>query len=79
MALYWAQELAKQEQDLELKTRFSKIAEDLNSNEGKITAELIDAQGKPMNIEGYYFPNEKLASEAMRPSPTLNEIIDKLR
>ena len=79
LALYWAQELAKQEQDLELKTRFSKIAEDLNSNEGKITAELIDAQGKPMNIEGYYFPNEKLASEAMRPSPTLNEIIDKLR
>ncbi len=79
LALYWAQELAKQDQDSELKTRFSKIAEDLSSNEDKITAELIDAQGKPMNIEGYYFPNEKLASEAMRPSPTLNEIIDQIR
>jgi isocitrate dehydrogenase len=79
LALYWAQELAKQDQDLELKSHFSKIAEDLSSNEDKITSELIDAQGKPMNIEGYYFPNEKLTSEAMRPSPTLNEIIDKLR
>ena len=45
----------------------------------RLLTELIDAQGQPMNIEGYYFPNEKLASEAMRPSPTLNEIIDKLR
>ena len=79
LALYWAQELSKQDQDSELKTRFSKIAEDLSSNEDKITAELIDAQGNPMDIEGYYFPNEKLASEAMRPSTTLNEIIDKLR
>ncbi|MDG2153455.1 MAG: NADP-dependent isocitrate dehydrogenase [Crocinitomicaceae bacterium] len=79
LALYWAQELAKQDQDSELKTRFSKIAEDLSTNEDKITAELIGAQGKPMNLEGYYFPNEKLASEAMRPSTTLNEIIDKLR
>ena len=79
LALYWALELAKQDQDLELKSHFSKIAEDLSSNEDRITSELIDAQGKPMNIDGYYFPNEKLASEAMRPSPTLNEIIDKLR
>ena len=79
LALYWAQELAKQDQDLELKSHFSKIAEDLSSNEDRITSELIDTQGKPMNIEGYYFPNEKLASEAMRPSPTFNEIIDKLR
>ena len=79
LALYWAQELEKQEQDLELKNRFSEIADKLSSNEAKITKELIDAQGQPMNIEGYYFPNEKLAAKAMRPSSTLNEIIDKLR
>jgi isocitrate dehydrogenase len=79
LALYWAQELAKQEQDLELKNRFSEIADKLSSNEVKITKELIDAQGQPMNIEGYYFPNEKLAAKAMRPSSTLNRIIDNLR
>ncbi|MDC0272133.1 NADP-dependent isocitrate dehydrogenase [Crocinitomicaceae bacterium] len=79
LALYWAQELAKQEQDLELKNRFSEIADNLSSNEAKITKELIDAQGQPMNIEGYYFPNEKLAAKAMRPSSTLNRIIDNLR
>ena len=79
LALYWAQELAKQEQDLELKNRFSEIADKLISNEAKITKELIDAQGQPMNIEGYYFPNEKLAAKAMRPSSTLNRIIDNLR
>ena len=79
LALYWAQELAKQEQDLELKNRFSEIADKLSSNEAKITKELIDAQGQPMNIEGYYFPNEKLAAKAMRPSSTLNRIIDNLR
>ena len=79
LALYWAQELAKQEQDLELKNRFSEIADKLSSNEAKITKELIDAQGQPINIEGYYFPNEKLAAKAMRPSSTLNRIIDNLR
>jgi len=79
LALYWAQELEKQEQDLELKNRFSEIADKLSSNEAKITKELIDAQGQPMNIEGYYFPNEKLAAKAMRPSSTLNRIIDNLR
>ena len=58
---------------------FSEIADKLSSNEAKITKELIDAQGQPMNIEGYYFPNEKLAAKAMRPSSTLNRIIDNLR
>ena len=52
LALYWAQELAKQDQDLELKSHFSKIAEDLSSNEDRITSELIDTQGKPMNKPG---------------------------
>jgi len=51
----------------------------LISNEAKITKELIDAQGQPMNIEGYYFPNEKLAAKAMRPSSVFNKIINNFK
>lgn len=75
LALYWAQELAKQDKDKELKDHFASIAKELETNEQKILQDLTDAQGKPQNIEGYYYPTEELVSKAMRPSETLNEIL----
>lgn len=76
LALYWAQELANQTADAELQAKFAPIAEALQSNEDKIVAELNGAQGVAMDIEGYYSPNPDLATKAMRPSETLNGIID---
>jgi len=78
LAMYWAQELAAQNDDLELKNQFSKIAEELTTNETTIVNELNTVQGAAMNINGYYEPNEELASQAMRPSNTLNTIIKAL-
>ena len=79
LALYWAQELAAQDKDSDLKNKFIPIAEDLNSNEEAIINQLNGVQGKTMNIGGYYFPDETLASKAMRPSALLNQIIDGIR
>jgi isocitrate dehydrogenase len=76
LALYWAQALAAQDQDAELKKRFAKLAEELGANEGKIADELNAAQGKPVEIGGYYHPDPVLTSRAMRPSPTLNRILE---
>lgn len=76
LALYWAEALAAQTKDAELAKTFGELANKLSSNEAKINEELIAAQGKAQNIEGYYFPNDDLASKAMRPSATLNEAID---
>ncbi|GAA4518327.1 NADP-dependent isocitrate dehydrogenase [Sphingobacterium thermophilum] len=78
LALYWAQELAKQTKDAELAARFAPLAETLAANEAKINEELIAAQGQPQDIGGYYFPNDELASKAMRPSVTLNNAIASL-
>ena len=78
LALYWAQALAEQSKDAELKAVFTPIAEEMTSNEAKIDAELIAAQGKAQEIGGYYQPNEVLTTNAMRPSTTLNAIIAKL-
>ncbi len=78
LALYWAQELAGQDTDVELKERFSKIAEELAKNETKIIAELTAAQGKPQDIGGYYLPDPEKTSKAMRPSPAFNAIIDAI-
>jgi len=75
LALYWAQALAAQTQDKNLAVRFAKIAKDLADNEAKISTELLGAQGKPVDIGGYYHPNEEKASKAMRPSQTLNAIV----
>jgi len=75
LALYWAEALASQDKDEELKARFTPIAEKLKANESTINEELIGAQGKPQDIGGYYFPDDRLAAEAMRPSSTLNAII----
>ena len=78
LALFWAEALAKQTKDNALKVQFSPIFEDLKANELQIVDELNSAQGQPMNIGGYYEPNEALVSVAMRPSATLNAIINKI-
>ena len=78
IALYWAQALAAQDKNGELKAYFTPIAEALTANEAKIDKELIEAQGKKQEIGGYYQPNESLLNKAMRPSDTLNAIINKM-
>ncbi|WOD43793.1 NADP-dependent isocitrate dehydrogenase [Hwangdonia lutea] len=75
LALYWAQELANQNNDNALKEEFSTLAKQLEENEAVITNELIEIQGKPANIGGYYEPDETLINQVMRPSKTLNSII----
>ena len=76
MALYWAEALANQNEDTELKVTFEPLAATLKSNESTIAQELLDAQGSATELEGYYFPSDALASKAMRPSSTLNTVID---
>ena len=78
LALYWAQALAQQTQDKNLAARFVKIAKELADNEAKIEAELLGAQGKPVDVGGYYHPNDAKAAKAMRPSATLNAIVDAI-
>ncbi len=78
LAMYWAEALAAQDQDAELKARFAPLAKNLTDNEAKIVAELNAAQGKPVNIGGYYHPNDELAFAAMRPSSTLNSALAAL-
>ncbi len=78
LALYWAQALAAQNKDQELQSRFAEVARSLGDNETKINEELIAAQGKPVDMGGYYNPDEALTTKAMRPSATLNAIIDAL-
>jgi isocitrate dehydrogenase len=77
LALYWAQALAKSE-DAELRAYFEPVATALSENEAKIVQELVAVQGEPMDVGGYYLPNDELAAKAMRPSATLNAIIDAL-
>ena len=78
LALYWAQALARQTSDPELQARFKPVAEQMAADEEKIVQELNDAQGQPVDIGGYYHPNQELAASAMRPSSTLNAIVDNL-
>jgi isocitrate dehydrogenase len=78
LALYWAQALAEQTEDKNLQARFAKIARQLAQNEAKIAAELIGAQGKPVDLGGYYHPDRKKATDAMRPSATFNTIVDSI-
>jgi len=78
LALYWAQALAAQNEDAELQERFAQVAADLDAGEAKITEELLAAQGKAMELGGYYRPDEDVTGRAMRPSATLNGIIDAL-
>jgi isocitrate dehydrogenase len=78
LALYWAQALAQQTQDKNLAARFVKIAKEMVDNEAKISTELLGAQGKPVDVGGYYHPDDAKASKAMRPSATLNAIVDAI-
>ena len=76
LALYWAQELAAQTQDLELQAHFKPIAAALTSKEKTIVGELSDVQGKPVDIGGYYMPDTARTNAAMRPSATFNAVLD---
>ena len=76
LAMYWAQELASQNDHAELKAQFTPLSEALTQNESKIIEELIAVQGQPADIGGYYYMNDALATAIMRPSSTLNSIID---
>jgi len=76
LALYWAQALARQDDDPGLQAEFAQVAQMLAANEDKIVDELNSVQGHPVDIGGYYRPVDELANAAMRPSETLNAIID---
>jgi isocitrate dehydrogenase len=76
LALYWAQALAKQNSDLNLKAAFATLATALTENEEKIVSELLAVQGKPADIGGYYLPDEAKANAALRPSHTLNALLE---
>ncbi len=78
LALYWAQALAAQDADAELKAHFEPLAEELGNKEEVIAGELLAAQGSPVDIGGYYHPDDAKSEAAMRPSETLNAIIDAL-
>ncbi|MCJ8329069.1 MAG: NADP-dependent isocitrate dehydrogenase [Lentisphaeria bacterium] len=76
LALYWAEALAAQDKDADLKEQFSKFAKDLSDSESVIIEELVSVQGQAMDIGGYYHPNNDLAVAAMRPSETFNAILN---
>jgi isocitrate dehydrogenase len=78
LAQYWARELAKQTDDAALAARFGPIAEALAAQEDQIVQELNEVQGAPVDIGGYYLPDEELVTRAMRPSATLNAVIDAI-
>jgi len=78
LAMYWAQALAAQDNDIEVRASFTNVAKDLEDNEAKIVEELLSAQGKPVDIGGYYIPDEAKARQQMRPSATFNKIIDAI-
>jgi isocitrate dehydrogenase len=76
LALYWAQELAAQDEDAELAAYFAPLARTLSDNEQKILAELAEVQGAPADIGGYYKADEAKVKAVMRPSPTFNAALD---
>ncbi|MEX0721017.1 MAG: NADP-dependent isocitrate dehydrogenase [Balneolaceae bacterium] len=76
LALYWAKRLAEQTKNTDLQSRFTEIAKSLAKNESKIVDELNAAQGNPVDIKGYYWPDEEIVTKAMRPSETLNSLVD---
>lgn len=78
LAMYWAEELAAQDQDAELKAQFSELAQKLEANEAAIVKELNNAQNKSVDIKGYYMADEKLAEQIMRPSKLFNEALASL-
>ncbi|MBK4120354.1 NADP-dependent isocitrate dehydrogenase [Kocuria rhizophila] len=78
LAMYWAEELARQTEDAELAQAFREMASELRANEETINAELLGVQGSPADLGGYYWPKPELVSGVMRPSATLNRIVDSL-
>jgi isocitrate dehydrogenase len=78
LGMYWAEALALQNEDIELKTKFTDVANKLRENETKILGEIAAAEGKATNIGGYYKPDKNIVTKAMRPSVTLNSIIDSI-
>jgi isocitrate dehydrogenase len=78
LAMYWAEALAGQDKDLDMKAKFTPIAKALQQNEQKIVSELNEVQGVKMDIGGYYKPDESKTAAAMRPSPTFNAILDRI-
>lgn len=78
LAQYWAKALAEQNDDQEMKVLFGKVYQDLKSNEVAILAEIAAAEGKPTDVGGYYMPDDEMAFKTMRPSATLNNIIDNI-
>ncbi|MDY0779810.1 NADP-dependent isocitrate dehydrogenase [Tenacibaculum sp. IB213877] len=78
LAMYWAQELANQDKNAELKAEFTPIAQEMKTHETSIVSQLNEIQGKPVNIGGYYEPKDELANAAMRPNTILNSILDKI-
>ncbi|CAA0120864.1 Isocitrate dehydrogenase [NADP] [Mycolicibacterium vanbaalenii] len=79
LAMYWAQELAEQTEDKEMAEHFAPLAKALSDNEDTIVAELNEAQGKPADIGGYYYPDREKTTSVMRPSKTLNETLTTSR
>lgn len=77
LALYWAKALAEQNENSDLKSEFEKVAKYLMENEDKINEELLKAQGESQDINGYFFPDEDIVTKKMRPSSTLNSIVDE--
>ncbi|MCP4401733.1 MAG: NADP-dependent isocitrate dehydrogenase, partial [bacterium] len=77
LILYWAQALASQDDDAGMKARFAELVEKLAQNEARINEEILAAQGRPVDLGGYYMPSLENASQVMRPSAVLNEILDK--
>ena len=78
LALYWARELAQQEEDADLAAAFSELAETLTEQEETIASELLEVQGEGADIGGYYWPEDDKADSVMRPSATLNEALARL-
>ena len=78
LSFYWAQALSEQSKDAEMKSRFTKMFAELKANEEKITRDIISVQGKPVDIGGYYLPDDKKAFAVLRPSSIYNKIIDEM-
>ena len=79
LTMYWAEALANQTKDQKLRRRFTELAKELKENESEIVEEFIAAQGKPVDLGGYYKPNDVLATKAMRPSATFNAVMDSFK
>ena len=78
LALYWAQDLAEQDEDPDLAERFAELAQRLAENQETIVEELSSVQGSPVEIDGYYRPDDDKVAAAMRPSATLNDALEAL-